>query len=56
MRSITRETIERRLSERVFMYEPSLPPTIPAGMTAADWRRAQPRRGRRRRTRGGGRR
>lgn len=54
MRSITRKTIERRLSELAFMYEPSLPPTIPAGTTAADWRRAQTRRGRRRRTRRGG--
>jgi hypothetical protein len=30
-----------------FMYEPSAPPTIPPGVTIADWRRRRPRRRRR---------
>jgi hypothetical protein len=42
----------RRELPASFMYEPSAPPTIPPGLTIADWRREQARR----RPRGTGRR
>jgi hypothetical protein len=39
---------ERRELPASFMYEPGFPPTIPPGVTIADWRRRRARRKRHR--------